>query len=106
MTLSKGEETLALHLKAEKIEFEREFKFHPERRWKADFYIPEKRLLVEIEGGVWLGAKGGHTSAKGYTSNLEKYNAATILSYSLLRYTTEQVVSGMAITQIKEFLWK
>ncbi len=104
MKLSKGEETLALHLKAEKIVFEREYRFCPTRRWKADFYIPEKRLLIECEGGIW--SKGRHQRPAGLIADMEKYNAATILSYSLLRYTTQQVVSGMAITQIKEFLCK
>jgi len=102
MKLSKGEETLALHLKAEKILFEREYRFCPERKWRADFYIPEKRLLVECEGGVWQ--TGRHQRPTGLIADMEKYNAATILHFSLLRYTTDQVVKGMAITQIKEFL--
>ena len=29
-----------------------EYRFHPERRWRADFAWPEKKLLVEVDGGV------------------------------------------------------
>ena len=34
---SEGETVLATHLKACKISFEQEYKFHPERKWRADF---------------------------------------------------------------------
>ena len=103
---SKGEAHLAEDLNKAGIVYEREFHFaRPAREWRSDFYIPEKNLLIEVEGGVYM-KKSRHTSGKGYTEDLEKYNAATILHFSLLRYTTDQVVKGMAITQIKEFLCK
>ena len=39
---SVGESELVIQLKALKIEFEREFKFHPKRKWRADFHLVEK----------------------------------------------------------------
>ena len=99
---SKGEETLALHLKALNIKYEREFKFCESRKWKADFHILESKLLVEVEGGIWSG--GRHTRGSGYIKDLEKYNEVSKLGYTLLRFSTEQVVSGKAIKEIQEFI--
>ena len=99
---SKGEAKLARDLKALKIEFEQEFKFHPKRKWKADFHLIGKKILVEVEGGIWSG--GRHTRAKGYIGDMEKYNAATMMGYQVIRFSTEQVKSGLAIEQILKLI--
>lgn len=96
---SVGESELVIQLKALKIEFEREFKFHPKRKWRADFHLVEKMILVEVEGGIWSG--GRHTRGKGYLGDMEKYNAATVMGYRVIRFSTEQVKSGLAIEQIE-----
>lgn len=46
------EAKLARELKALKINFEQEFYFHPKRKWRADFHLVDKRILVEVEGGI------------------------------------------------------
>ena len=99
---SVGESELVIQLKALKIEFEREFKFHAKRKWRADFHITGKKLLVEVEGGIWSG--GRHTRGKGYLGDMEKYNAATVMGYRLIRFSTEQVKSGLAIQQIEKMV--
>ncbi|WOE31962.1 MULTISPECIES: hypothetical protein [unclassified Acinetobacter] len=103
-TLNEFEEKLARELKTLNIEFEREFKFHQTRKWRADFYLIGKMILVEVEGGIWLGGKGRHTSGKGYLGDMEKYNAAQELGYSVIRFSTAQVKSGMAIGQIEKMV--
>ena len=94
-----GESTLANQLRVLKISFEQEYKFHPKRKWRADFHIIGKKILVEVEGGVWSG--GRHTRGKGYISDMEKYNAAVVMGYQVLRFSTEQVKSGLAVQQIE-----
>ena len=56
---SEGEQTLSLQLKVLRIEFEQEFQFHPTRKWRADFHLKGRRILVEVEGGIW--SNGRHT---------------------------------------------
>lgn len=102
--VSEGESTLIQHLKAYKIEFEQEFRFNPERKWRADFHLIGTKILIEVEGGIWLGGKGRHTSGKGYLGDMEKYNSAQELGYSVYRYSTEQVKSGKAIEEIKRLV--
>jgi very-short-patch-repair endonuclease len=97
---SKGEMQLAFQLNAFKIAFEQEWKFHPTRRWRFDFALPDKMLAIEVEGGVWLGSKGRHTSGKGYINDMSKYNEASQLGWKVLRFTPQQVKSGYAINEI------
>ncbi|EET82158.1 DUF559 domain-containing protein [Acinetobacter radioresistens] len=101
-TISEGEAKLASDLKALRISFEQEYKFHPKRHWKADFHMTGTKILVEIEGGIWTG--GRHTRGKGFIHDMEKYNAATVLGYQVLRFSTEQVKSGLAVRQIERLL--
>ena len=51
-------------------ELVREYRFHHERRWRADFAHLQARVLIEIEGGIW--ATAAKTSAAGFNANLEK----------------------------------
>lgn len=61
-----------------------EFRFHPSRKWRADFAIPSAKLLVEVDGGVWSG--GRHTRGAGFVGDCEKLNAAACLGYRVLRF--------------------
>lgn len=99
MRISEGEETLAFQLKAVKIPFEREYRFAPPRKWRLDFWLPEHKIGVEVEGGVFI--SGGHNRGKGYEKDLEKYNTATSMGIRLLRYSTDMVIDGRAINQIQ-----
>jgi len=100
---SKGEETLALHMKLSGMpEPEREYRFHNERKWRFDFAYPSLKTAIEIEGGTR--GKSRHTQHSGFEKDAEKYNEAVILGWRLLRFTTDQVVNGIAIDTIKRLL--
>lgn len=64
-----------------------EFKFIPDRRFRADWLIEldAKKVLVEYEGIA--SDKSRHTSITGYTKDCEKYNLASKHGYTVLRYT-------------------
>lgn len=96
--LNKGEETLALQLKSLGIKFKREFRFC-ERYWKFDFAMVDQMVAVEIEGGVYT--EGRHTRPEGFIKDMEKYNAAAIQGWKVLRYTPEQVKQGLAIRTVE-----
>lgn len=83
---SKLEETLALCLRADGIEFEREFLFDlPRTRRRADFFI-KPNIIVECEGVVF-GGKGAHNSAVGVAKDCARNNDLVRLGYVLLRVT-------------------
>jgi hypothetical protein len=106
--MSTGEETLVLHLRAypnlpAPI---REYHFVEGRNHRFDFAWPEvwssitqsiRKLAVEIEGEQ-------HRTRGRYRADLEKYNLATALGWSLLRFRPAQVTSGMAVDAIRAVL--
>lgn len=97
---SEGEETLALHIRAEKLpEPQREFVFAPPRKWRLDFAWPEQKLAVEVEGGIFSG--GRHGRGAGLLADMEKYNAAALQGWRVLRFFTDQVRDGTAIATVK-----
>lgn len=100
--LSKGEETLALHLRALKLpQPKRERRFHPKRLWRFDFCWPELKLAVEVDG---MHPSGAHNTPKGIANDNDKRNAAARAGWLVLAYTTEQVVSGQAVSEIEPVL--
>ncbi len=80
----------------------REFKFHPSRRWRVDYFFKDFGLAIEIEGGVWT--KGRHIRGSGFLKDAEKYNNLTLLGYRLLRFTPQQERNGEAIEVIKHLI--
>lgn len=70
-----------------------EHRFHPVRRWRFDFAWPDQRVAVEIQGGTFSRGKSGHTSGVGVQRDCEKRNAATLLGWRVLFYTTKDLES-------------
>lgn len=62
-----------------------EYKFHPVRKWRFDFCIPDLRIAFEYEG--IMGDKSRHTNMKGFTNDTSKYNSAQLLGWKVFRYT-------------------
>lgn len=81
------------------LDVEKEYRFHPERKWRFDYAIPAIRLAIEVEGGVWTG--GRHTSSKGFLGDMEKYNEAALLGWCLIRTTPDQLLTRKTIELIK-----
>lgn len=106
MSKSDLEELLAGQIRILNLEEPvREYRFRGvsgKRRWRFDFAWPKYHLACEVEGGIWVG--GGHTRGSGFTRNVEKYNAATMLGWRVLRATSNMVRDGRAVTLIEEAL--
>jgi very-short-patch-repair endonuclease len=79
-----------------------EYKFHEKRKWRFDYCWPEVKLAVEVEGGIF--SNGRHTRGSGYLGDMEKYNAATLEGYKLLRFTPQQLTLKSTIDSITEVL--
>lgn len=102
MKVSRLEETLMAHLRVNDISgWEREFRFHPTRKWRFDFAFPEIKLAVECEGGL---AGGRHCMVGGYLGDIDKYNEAEILRWHVLRFAWPHIRTGQAIESVKRFL--
>jgi hypothetical protein len=62
-----------------------EFKFHPTRKWRADYVHHDSLTLIEIEGGAW---GGRHSRGGGFLKDAEKYLEAAKLGYLVIRLTS------------------
>lgn len=71
-----------------KIEVVKEYLFHPTRKWRFDYAIPEYKIAIEIDGGVWI--QGRHNRSQGYLNDLEKFNEASVLGWIILKFTPDQ----------------
>ena len=92
------EDSFALWLKTEGIKFEREYRFHPKRRWRFDFAWPDKKVAVEIEGISYEG--GRHQRVGGFLEDCLKYEAALMLGWKVYR------IPGPWIATQKRNVWR
>lgn len=102
------------------LKMEPEFKFHPSRKFRADWRVHfgmwegkrPKRIthfiaspvLVEYEGGIFSPGKRGHSSIAGIQRDIEKSNLAQIAGFTVIRVTPAHVVSGEAVKWIMDAL--
>ena len=74
---------------------EREVRFHASRKWRADFAHVGSRILIEIEGGIFLAKGGRHNRGSGYAKDAEKYLEAALAGWTVLRLTERQMEIGL-----------
>lgn len=82
-----------------RVECVKEFKFHPVRKWRFDYAIPEYKIALEVEGGVWTG--GRHTSSVGFMKDMEKYNTATLMGWRVFRTTPDELYRLKTLNLLK-----
>lgn len=82
-----------------KVECVKEYKFHPTRRWRFDYAIPEHKIALEVEGGVWTG--GRHIRAQGFLGDMEKYNTATLMGWRVFRTTPDELYKTATIKLLR-----
>jgi hypothetical protein len=66
----------------------KEYRFHPQRRFRLDYYF-SVGLGVELEGGVFV--NGAHVRPYGFLKDMEKYNLLTEQGIFLLRYAPNHI---------------
>lgn len=81
------------------VVYVKEFKFHPVRKWRFDYAIPEHKIALEVEGGVWTG--GRHTSSVGFMKDMEKYNTATLMGWRVFRTTPDELYRLKTLNLLK-----
>lgn len=68
------------------LKLETEHRFHPARKWRFDWCLPELKIAIEYNG--LISQKSRHTTVSGYTGDMDKINAAQALNWRVLQYTT------------------
>ncbi len=94
---SRGEAELALHFRCYSIPVERQYRFCPTRKWAADFCLPDRKLVIEVDGMV-------HRIKERFIADIERSNWLALNGWTLLRYSTKMVIDGTAIRDVLRFL--
>ena len=75
-----------------------EYRFHPSREWLFDFAIPEVKVGIEVEGGIWNG--GRHFRNVGWLKDLEKYSEAAACGWLVVRTSPSELLSVKTLSLI------
>ncbi len=79
-----------------------EYRFHDERLWRFDYAWPMHHVALEVEGGVWTA--GRHTRATGFLRDMEKYNAAVLDGWRVLRTVPDHLTGLTVETMLRRAL--
>jgi very-short-patch-repair endonuclease len=99
---SRLEAPLSLHMRSAGLNPEPEYRFHPSRKWRFDFAFLDQKVAIEAEGGTFSG--GRHVRGSGFQKDAEKYNAAVVAGWRVLRFTAQMIQSGEALQVIEAAL--
>lgn len=93
---------------------ESEVVFIPGRKFRADWLwrppVAPRRVVLEVDGGLFRGGKGGGSGMGGHSSGLgilrdqEKSNLAQLAGYVYLRCTPRDVQTGKVVEMLKQVL--
>jgi very-short-patch-repair endonuclease len=75
------------------IQVVKEHKFHPIRKWRFDFAVPDKMIGIEYDG--LQSAKSRHTTLTGFSGDTEKMNEAQALGWKVIRFTVKNYKTVM-----------
>lgn len=74
---------------------EREHRFHGKRKWRVDLVWVDRKLAVEIEGGIHWGMNG-HARPEKFKADIHKYNELAVAGWRLIRVTHRMIKRGDA----------
>lgn len=80
----------------------REFYFSTKRLYRFDYCIPELKLGIEVNGGVWSKGNSGHSSGKGIMRDYNKSNLAQSLGWNVISVTPDQLMTSYTIGLIND----
>jgi hypothetical protein len=88
---------------------ERQYKFHPERRWLADFawqgYFGKsfwRGIMLEVNGGTYMRGRnrGAHSRGPRQRQDYEKWSAASIMGWTLILVDSKDVREGKHVERV------
>ena len=91
----------ATQLRGIHLDVERQFSL-PGFRYRWDFCLRSWMLLLEIQGGTWIGGK--HTRGQGYQDDCTKARLALLYGWKTAWLTAEDIHSGRGLGFIQDYI--
>ena len=70
--------------------------------WRFDYAFPDFKVALEVEGGVFTG--GRHTRSLGFLNDIEKYNAAAVLGWTVVRTVPDELYTEKNLAMLKALI--
>ena len=86
------------------IEVWPEFYFSTDRLFRIDYAIPEYKIAIEQEGGIWMKGNSGHSSGTGIARDMEKNNLLVEKGWRLIRRQPSEILTIATLEIIKKAL--
>lgn len=77
-----------------------EYRFDSIRKWRFDYANEDLKLAIECEGGIWRKGGGAHSRPKAIFRDMEKYTAASLQGWTIIRRTPQQLLTEETIELI------
>ena len=100
--MSQIEDLLEFQLRALKIAFRKEVSLVPGRRYRWDFVVQD--LAIEVQGGIYLKGRSGHSSGTGIQRDCDKGFEALKAGFRPLSLTSADVKSGEGLRKIQTLI--
>ena len=71
---------------------QKEYQFHPPRKWRFDYCHREKMIAIELHGGIW--SEGRHVRGGGFLRDREKMNQAQLDGWIVIELGTGQITAA------------
>ena len=80
----------------------KELQFCKGRRWRFDYALPDFKIALEVEGGIFV--HGRHTRPQGFYNDMEKYNTATTLGWVVVRTIPRELYTQKTLDLLLELI--
>jgi len=64
--------------------------FKTKRKFRADYYLPKEKIIIEINGGQWVNGRHNR-GGRGYENDLTKMNLAQRNDVKYYQFTYEMI---------------
>jgi hypothetical protein len=82
-----------------------EYAFHPLRKWRFDFAWTEKRVALEVQGGIFVA--GRHSRGAALLKEWEKLNAAARMGWRILYCQPQDICTlDLVATIWQALIWR
>jgi len=114
--MSKLEAKVAFDLKALGLleGCHQQYRFHPERKWLADFAWPQFevhhspgdfdtiKVMLEVNGGTYMqsGKRGAHSRGPRQRADYEKWSEASLLGWTVILVDSVDVKQGVHVERV------
>lgn len=68
-----------------KVDLVQEYEPFQDRKYRLDFSLPDLKIAIEKEGGIWMKGGGAHSRPQNIERDIEKYTRLSVEGWIIIR---------------------